>query len=103
MRVFLLVLITAILGTGCSKFAKVQKSTDYEYKLRMADQYYAKKKYNYAQQLYEELFPLMKGNEKFENVYYNFAYCAFYMHDYMNAENLFKGFVEMFPNSKRAV
>ncbi len=88
--------------SGCSKFSKVQKSTDYNYKLRMADQYFAKKKYNFAQQLYEELFPLLKGNDKFENVYYNFAYCAFYQRDWMNAENLFKGFTEVFPTSKRA-
>lgn len=102
MRAFLLICMIAIFGTSCSKFAKVQKSTDYDYKLRMADQYFAKKKYMYAQQLYEELFPLLKGSEKFEAVYYNFAYCAYYMRDYMNAENLFKGFVEVFPTSKRA-
>ncbi len=102
MRVFLLVLVIALSGFGCSKFAKVQKSTDYDYKLRMADQYYAKKKYHLAQQLYEELFPLLKGNEKFEDVYYKFAYCAYYMRDYLNAENLFKGFTEVFPTSKRA-
>jgi outer membrane protein assembly factor BamD len=88
--------------TACSKFAKVQKSTDYEYKLRMADQYYTKKKYNFAQQLYEELFPILKGTERFEDVYYKYAYCAYYQKDYMNAENLFKGFTEVFPTSKRA-
>ncbi len=103
MRVIVsILLMIAVLGSSCSKFAKVQKSTDYDYKLRMADQYYAKKKYNYAQQLYEELFPLLKGNEKFEDVYYKFAYCAYYMRDYLNAENLFKGFTEVFPTSKRA-
>jgi outer membrane protein assembly factor BamD len=102
MRSLFLVCIIALLGAGCSKFAKVQKSTDYEYKLRMADQYFTKKKYMYAQQLYEELFPLLKGSDKFEAVYYNFAYCAYYLRDYMNAENLFKGFVEVFPTSKRA-
>lgn len=57
MRSILFVCIIALLSTGCSRFAKVQKSTDYDYKLRMADQYFAKKKYMYAQQLYEELFP----------------------------------------------
>lgn len=102
MRSFCSIILVVFLAAGCSKFAKVQKSTDYDYKLRMADQYYAKKKYNQAQQLYEELFPLLKGNDKFENVYYNFAYCAYYQRDYMNAENLFKGFTEVFPTSKRA-
>ncbi|MFT4023964.1 MAG: outer membrane protein assembly factor BamD [Flavihumibacter sp.] len=102
MRGTLSLVLIMLLASGCSNFSKVQKSTDYNYKLRMADQYFAKKKYNYAQQLYEELFPLLKGNDKFEGVYYNFAYCAYYQRDWMNAENLFKGFTEVFPTSKRA-
>jgi len=102
MRFLLALVITSLTLTGCSKFSKVQKSTDYDYKLRMAEQYYAKKKYNYAQLLYEELFPIVKGTEKFEDVYYKYAYCAYYLRDYMSAENLFKGFVEVFPNSARA-
>jgi outer membrane protein assembly factor BamD len=87
---------------ACNSFAKVQKSSDYDYKLRMAEQYYAKQKYNYAQQLYEEMFPVLKGTDRFEDVYYKYAYCAYYQEDYMNAENLFKGFTEVFPLSKRA-
>jgi outer membrane protein assembly factor BamD len=52
--------------------------------------------------LYEELFPIFKGTEKFEDVYYKFAYCAYHQKDYFNAENLFKGFVEVFPTSSKA-
>jgi len=70
MRLLIATVILVFGLTACSKFAKVQKSTDYEYKLRMADQYYVKKKYNFAQQLYEELFPILKGTERFEDVYY---------------------------------
>lgn len=101
MRILSLFLACSLL-ISCSKFAKVQKSRDYDYKLTMANEYYEKKKYNYAQQLFEELFPIVKGTEKFENVYFKYAYCAFYQRDYMNAENLFKGFVEVFPTSSRA-
>lgn len=102
MRILSVLLIVSVLVSSCSKFAKVQKSTDYEYKLKMANEYYSKKKYNFAQQLYEELFPIFKGTEKFEDVYYKYAYCAYYQRDFMNAENLFKGFVEVFPTSARA-
>jgi outer membrane protein assembly factor BamD len=80
----------------------VLKSNDYEYKLRVADKYYADKDYNHAQQLFEELFRVFKGSEHFEDIYYKFAYCAYYLKDYPNAENLFKGFVEVFPNSNKA-
>jgi outer membrane protein assembly factor BamD len=102
MRIITCLLLASLVLASCSQFSKVQKSTDYDYKLRMAEQYYAKKKYNYAQILFEELFPIVKGTPQFEDVYYKFAYCAYYQKDYLNAENLFKGFVEVFPNSPRA-
>jgi outer membrane protein assembly factor BamD len=102
MRFLSALLLVLVFFTSCSKFAKVQKSTDYDYKLKMANQYYDKKSYSYAQQLYEELFPIFKGTDRFEDVYYKFAYCGFYQKDYLNAENLFKGFVEVFPSSSKA-
>ena len=78
------------------------KSNDYEYKLKMADQYFANKKYNFAQQVYEELYPVFKGTDKFEQLYYKDAYCFYYMENYRDAENFFKGFLEVFPNSSKA-
>ena len=102
MRLFVFILIAVIGLASCSEFSKVQKSNDYDYKLRMADKYYVNKKYNYAQQLYEELFPLLKGQPQFEDVFYKFAYCSYYLKDWLQAENLFKQFVEVFPTSPRA-
>lgn len=102
MRSALLIAIIALSVVSCSKFSRVQKSTDYDYKLRMAEKYYVAKKYNYAQQLYEELFPLMKGQPQFEDLFYKYAYCSYYLHDWLQAENLFKQFVEVFPNSPKA-
>ncbi|MFM9910732.1 MAG: outer membrane protein assembly factor BamD [Chitinophagaceae bacterium] len=102
MRSILFVFITIIGFASCSEFSKVQKSTDYDYKLRMADKYYVNKKYNYAQQLYEELFPLLKGQPQFEDVFYKYAYCSYHLKDWLQAENLFKQFSEVFPTSTRA-
>ena len=87
---------------SCSKFSKIQKSKDTTYKLQKADEFYAKKKYRNAQILYEELFPSVKGTDKFEDLYYKWAYCFYYEKQYKDAENLFKGFLEVFPNSPRA-
>lgn len=95
---FLLILVT----TSCNKYNKVTKSKDYEYKLKMADQYFSKGKYKIAQELYEELFPVFKGTIKFEELYFKDAYCFYYMKQYADAENLFKGFLEVFPNSEKA-
>jgi outer membrane protein assembly factor BamD len=102
MRLFTILLIGIVSFSSCSQFSKVLKSNDYDYKLRIADKYYADKDYGHAQQLFEELFRVFKGSEHFEDIYYKFAYCAFYLRDYANAENLFKGFVEVFPNSAKA-
>ncbi len=80
-------------------FNKVLKSKDYNYKLKIADEYYAQKKYKNAEELYIELFSVFKGSDKFEELYYKYAYCSFYQKNYPDAENLFKGFLEVFPNS----
>ena len=68
------------------------KSKDYEYKYKMAEQYYAAKNYSFAQQLFEDIFPYVKGTTRYEDMYYKFAYSYYYQKDYLNAENLFKSF-----------
>jgi outer membrane protein assembly factor BamD len=91
-----------ILLVSCHGINKVLKSKDPVYKLKMAEQYYAKQKYNYAQQLYEDVMPYYRGAAEFEDIYYKYAYCAYYQKDYLNAENLFKTFLEIYPNSSKA-
>jgi outer membrane protein assembly factor BamD len=98
----LFIVIASLTVVSCSKYSKVLKSVDYDYKLRMAEQYYAKEKYRQSQTLYEELFPIFKGTPQFEDLYYKYAYCHYNTGDYMNAENLFKGFLEVFSNSPKA-
>ncbi len=89
--------------TSCSnKLSKTLKSTDNEYKLKIAENYYAQKKYSNAQVLLEDLFPIFKGTARFEDLYYKYAYSSFYLNDFTSAENLFKTFVETFPNSAKA-
>src|SRR5450432_46535 len=113
MKQFLLVFIFLAALGSCSyfkasekgqpnNFNKILKSTDYVFKLQMAEKYYLNKDYNHAQMLYDDLYRVMKGSEHFEDIWYKYAYCAFYLKDYINAENLFKGFVEAFPNSPKA-
>lgn len=85
-----------------NNFNKILKSTDYTFKLQMAEKYYLNKDYNHAQMLYDDLYRVMKGSEHFEDIWYKYAYCAYYLKDYINAENLFKGFVEAFPNSPKS-
>jgi outer membrane protein assembly factor BamD len=109
------ILVIALLTVGCHSSKKTAKSSapsksmtrilknpDYEYKLRVAEQFFVKKKWNKAQQVYEDVMPYFKTRSEFEDIYYKYAYCAYYQEDYMNAENLFKSFLEIFPNSSKA-
>lgn len=103
MKLALLLLIPLLMLGACNnEFSKVLKSTDFEYKLTKADEYFANKEYNKAGQLYIELFPVFKGSEKFEELYYKYAYNSYYQKNYVDAENLFKGFLSVFPNSSKA-
>ncbi len=94
-------LVFFISACNRNSVTKILKSKDVEYRLRMAEQYFANKKYGKAQVLFEDLFPILRSDPRFEDVYYKYAFCAYYQKDYMNAENLFKGFIEVFPKSQR--
>lgn len=106
MRNTLILIFSAVLLAGCAggkkNINKILKSTDPEYKLRMAEQFFVKKKYSKAQVVYEDIMPYFRHLQGFEDIYYKYAYCAYYQEDYLNAESLFKNFLELFPNSTRA-
>ena len=99
---FILIFLSFIILTSCGGITKVLKNPDPNYKLRIAEQYYVKKKFAKAQQLYEDVMPYFRPLKEFENIYYKYAYCAYYQQDYLNAHNLFKTFLELFPTSQNA-
>ncbi|WP_295124567.1 outer membrane protein assembly factor BamD [uncultured Chitinophaga sp.] len=108
MRKFLLYISFGILvittATSCNReLRRIEKSNDVEKKLAFADRMYAKKKYQMAQTLYEELIPVYKGTEKFDSLYYRYAYCSYYLKDYTQAGFHFKNYIDAFPSSPRAV
>jgi outer membrane protein assembly factor BamD len=96
------IVIAILVLSSCGGISKVLKNPDPAYKLRIAEQYFAKKKYSKAQMIYEDIMPYFKTDKVFEDIYYKYAYCAYYQLDYSNAENLFKTFLEIFPNSSKA-
>ena len=97
-----IVIVHLFVWSSCNKFTKIQKSKDYDYKLTKADEYFQKKNYKFARMLYEELFPVLKGTERFEDLFYKYAFCFYNEEDYYGAENLFKQYLEVFPNSAKA-
>lgn len=111
-----IIIFSAVLFVGCrsskktasetnttsNKISKILKSPDPAFKLRMAEQYFVKKKYGKAQLIFEDIMPYYKTGKEFEDIYYKYAYCAYYQSDYSNAENLFKSYLEIFPNSTKS-
>ncbi|MBC9913636.1 outer membrane protein assembly factor BamD [Chitinophaga varians] len=107
MRKFLLyssLLALIVVASSCNnELRRIEKSNNFEKKLAYADKLYSKKKYNTAQTLYQDLLQVYKGTEKFEGLYYNYAYCSYYVKDYVQAAFHFKNYLDVFPNSPRAV
>lgn len=102
MKLIWIIIVGLFLGSCGSGMNKLLKNPDPAYKLRMAEQYFVKKKYTLAQQLYEDIMPYYKTGKEFEDIYYKYAYCAYNLGDYASAENLFKSYLEIFPNSVKA-
>lgn len=106
MRKFLLYIsvLAVIVTTSCNnQLRRIEKSNNFEKKLDYANQLFQKKKYNTAITLYTDLVQVYKGTDKFEPMYYNFAYCSYYVKDYVQAAFQFKNYLDLFPNSPRAV
>jgi outer membrane protein assembly factor BamD len=96
--------LVVIVSTSCNnQLRRIEKSNNFEKKLDYANQLFQKKKYNTAITLYTDLVQVYKGTEKFEPMYYNFAYCSYYVKDYVQAAFQFKNYLDLFPNSPRAV
>ena len=100
-RIFVAFCLVLALSSCTSKFQKILKNKDNDYKVKMAESYFLQKKYSNAQQLFESVMPFVKGTPRYEELYLKFANSYYLDKDYENAENLFKTFVEYFPNSPR--
>lgn len=104
MKIFFQILVASFLLASCSssvKLGKVLKDKDKEYKLKMAEQYFAQKKYYQAQTVYEDILPLYKGDTRYEDMFYKYAFSIYNQGFYLNASDLFKTYSENFPNSNR--
>ncbi len=91
-----------VLACGCSKFSRIQKSTDINEKYKAAVAYYEKKEYYKADLLFEEIIPLLQGNRESELAQFYQAYSKYYQGLFIESEYLFKQFYETFSRSEMA-
>ena len=102
LRPFLIIPVFLCLFSSCSTYDTVRKSSDINYKLTKANEYYDRKWYHRANELYHDLLPVMKGTKNYEALFYRYAYSFYYNKDYLSASLYFKTFVDYFPNGKDA-
>ena len=88
--------------SACSEYQKVLKSADINLKYDKAIEYYEEGEYFKAYPLFEDLIAIYRGTEKAENLYYLYAYCDYYLEDYILAAHRFSQFVKTFPASDKA-
>jgi outer membrane protein assembly factor BamD len=99
----LIPLVFALLGLGaCSEFNKALKSTDLDYKWKVAQDYYERGRYDQSIPLMEELIVLTRGTQRSVEVNYQHAKSHFLMKDYTLAGYYLSNFVRTFPTSPYA-
>jgi len=99
---FAVLILSVTVTVSCSKFSKIQKSTDMEAKYNAAVAYYEKKNYYQALQLFEELVTVFRGTVKAEDTYYYYCMCYYRTGEYAMAAYHFNNFNQTFPASDRA-
>jgi outer membrane protein assembly factor BamD len=103
MRATIAILFVVLFGlSACNSLEKIQKSSNTEYKLQKANEFYDKAQYAKAIVFYEELLTVFKGTKRFEDIYYKYAMSYYKQRSYLAASYHFKNFSDLFPNSKRA-
>jgi outer membrane protein assembly factor BamD len=96
---FITILLAGIMFSACSKFTKLQKSTNVEEKYQAAVNYYNKKDYNKSSLLFEEIIPLIQGTPEAERAQFYLANAHFRQRDYILSAHYFKKFYETYSRS----
>ena len=85
---------------SCGDFQKVVKSTDYEFKLKKAREYYDHKEFGKSSQLYQELVNIYRGTNRADQIYYYLANSFYGQKDYTLASHYFRLLLKEFPRSE---
>lgn len=101
MRNFVLYILFFVSLSACSEYGRVSKKGNNDEKYDLAKKLYAKKDYNRALPLLEDLLAVYRGKEKSEEIYYYYSYCYMGLGQYELAAYHFKNFTENYYNSKK--
>lgn len=97
-----LLFVSLLVFSGCGKFYKLEKSTDWEVLYDAANKYYNEGEYSKAIILYDKVLPVIRGSEKAELADFNYAYSHFRTKRYIEAAGYFNTFYQTYNRSPLA-
>ena len=95
-------LFCVVCCTSCNDFQRILRSTNNDMKYEVAMDYYDRKDYNHALELFDLLQNAFRSTPKGESVTYCTAMCYYLTCDYEIASYFFNKFVTNYPFSKDA-
>ena len=101
-KLILGVLFCLVCCSSCSEFNRILKSTDNDMKYEVAMDYYDRKDYNHALQIFDLVQNSFRNTPKGEMITYRTAMCYYLTYDYEIAAYYFNKFVNNYPFSKEA-
>lgn len=97
MKKLIVLVLPLFLLAGCTQFAKVQKSNNFEYKYELAKAYYLEGEYSQASSLLEDVLAFTKGTMYAEESLYMLSMCYYGMGDYVTASHYFTTYFNTYP------
>ena len=101
-RLLILALTALIAFGGCNDFNRIVKGTDSVVKYEIAMDYFDRKDYNKALQLFDLLQMSFRNTPRGEDITYRTAECYYFMKDYDIASYYYTKFVQTYPFSRDA-
>ncbi|MDX9940960.1 MAG: outer membrane protein assembly factor BamD [Bacteroidales bacterium] len=101
-RPVFVIMVMLLLGTSCSKYQKLLKSTDNDLKLQKAIEYYEKEDYHRSIGLFTDVIPAFRGTQRAEEINYYYAMAHYKVRDYVMASHYFRTFTQAYPMNEHA-
>jgi outer membrane protein assembly factor BamD len=99
---YIVIFSFSIILFSCSKYSKIQKSQDYQYKYEKAMEYYENEDYYRAMTIFDQVMPFYRGKAEAEDIAYKYAYAYYYQKENIMASYHFNRFAQTYPRNAKA-
>lgn len=94
-----ILIVLFFLVASCGEYQKIKKSTNAEFKLKKAIEYFNNQQYAKTIDLLDDIRVLYRGRSQAPTIEYYTAYSLYEQKDYLNAGNYFNQITRLYPNS----